>query len=74
MYDFCKWGKSRLIYRKRIFPSGKPKEYKYSSNDDDITWDLEIKYFIKLIKRNTQTNLGKDLWIFNLLNKIEYEK
>ena len=43
--NLCKWGPSKLILRKRKFPSGKPTEKVKILNMNDPTWKSEEKYF-----------------------------
>ena len=35
--------------------------------------NVELKYFINQIKQKKLTNLSKDYWIYNQLNKLEDE-
>ena len=69
--SLCKWGPSTLTYRKRIFPSGKPKEYKIVLRKSDPTWALEYKKFKQLIKNKKKTNFFNDLWIQKQINHIK---
>lgn len=46
-----KWGVSKLTYRKRVFPSGAPKEKTYQDSGDDLTWKKDFEYFEKKVKR-----------------------
>lgn len=68
--SLCKWGPSIFTHRKRVFPSGKPIEYKRVIKKKDPTWDLEYKYFKKLIKKRKKNNFLNDIWILNQLGKI----
>ena len=52
--NLCKWGKSTFTHRKRIFPSGKPKEVIKNLSIKDPTWTLEYKYFKNLIKKKNK--------------------
>jgi len=67
--SLCKWGPSKLIIRKRIFPSGKPKEKIITKICKDPTWKLEEKYFRKISNKKL-TNFYNDKLIKNSLNKI----
>ena len=68
--SLCKWGPSIFTHRKRIFPSGIPKEKKDLIKQKDPTWEKEHKYFKKLVNSKKRTNLSKDLWIFFHLSRI----
>ena len=59
----CKWGPSVFIYRKRVFPSGKPKEKKKILIQKDPTWLSEFKYYKDLIYQKKITDFSKDIWI-----------
>ena len=67
--SLCKWGPSRLTIRKRIFPSGKPKEKIFTKICSDPTWKLEEKYFRKISKEKLN-NFSNDSFIKKSLNKI----
>lgn len=67
--SLCKWGPSKLIIRKRIFPSGKPKEKILTKISKDPTWNLEEKYFRNISKKKL-SNFSNDKLIKNSLNKI----
>ena len=68
--SLCKWGPSIFTYRKRVYPSGKPYEYKTILKCSDPTWNLEYQYFKKLINSKKKTDLSNDLWIYKKLNQI----
>lgn len=68
--SLCKWSKSKLIIRKRKFPSGKPKEKIINYKKGDPTWKLENKYFIDKVKSKSKTSLKKDILINTSLNKL----
>ena len=68
--SLCKWSKSKLIVRKRKFPSGKPKEKIINYKKGDPTWRLENKYFINKVKSKSKTSLKKDILINTSLNKL----
>lgn len=67
--SLCKWGPSRLTIRKRIFPSGKPKEKIFTKICSDPTWKSEEKYFRKISKKGL-SNFLNDSVIKKSLNKI----
>lgn len=71
IYSLCKWDETHLIIRKRIFPSGKPKERIYKLKMDDPTWEKELIYFKKLIKNKMYQSFEKDIWINNLFKTIK---
>ena len=66
----CKWGPSIFIYRKRVLPSGKPREVKSVIKRNDPTWKLEHKFFHKMIKNKLKTNLTTDYWIMKNIEKL----
>jgi predicted dehydrogenase len=63
--SFCKWGPSTFIERKRIFPSGAPKEKKIKIVKSDPTWRAEYAHFKSLVKNKKIIDLSKDLVIQN---------
>ncbi len=71
----CKWGPSKIVLRKRKFPSGKPSEKKSKIISKDITWKKENNFFINAIKNKTNiTNVDKDILIYKILNEIKKKK
>ena len=75
--SLCKWGPSKFIYRKRIFPSGRPPEEVTTLVQDDPTWKQEYIYFKKLCLNKTyeinDNNLNKDIWLQENLTQIASE-
>ena len=67
--SLCKWGPSILTLYKRKLPSGLPSEKKFIIKKKDPTWELEHKFFEKLIKIK-KNNLNKDLYISKVLKKL----
>ena len=65
----CKWGASKFSVRKRVFPSGKPKENIQISNSPDPTWSSEYEHFRKLC-RTGGTNIQNDIWINSVINDV----
>ena len=63
--SLCKWSDSYLTLRRRVYPSGKPKELIYKFKKGDPTWALENSYFKSKVNRKNSTNLSND----NLINK-----
>lgn len=70
--SLCKWGPSKLILRKRIKPSGKPREREKIIKINDPTWKKEEEYFAELRKKKISNNsrFDRDLWIAEILNKL----
>jgi scyllo-inositol 2-dehydrogenase (NADP+) len=66
----CKWGPSTLTVRKRVLPSGKPPEQRWTLEQDDSTWVLEHEHFLALCA-HPQTALERDRWIDQVLREIE---
>ena len=72
--SLCKWGPTVFTYRKRVYPSGKPKEKRQILIKSDPTWCAELKHFSKLISSKKITNFSKDIWIQNQLRKVNRNK
>ena len=68
-YSLCKWGPSKSIYRKRVFPSGRPTEITKKYNMYDPTWLREWDYFKSLFKKK---KFGIEKKEFFLNNSLEY--
>ncbi len=66
----CKWGPSKLIVRKRKFPSGKPSEKIKVLKMQDPTWASEEKYFKKISKLK-MSNFNNDIDINKCIKKIK---
>ena len=66
----CKWGPSTLTRRKRILPSGKPPEQRWTLEQADPTWALEHEHFLGLCA-NPRTVLERDRWVDEVLLAIE---
>ena len=60
--NLCKWGNSNFIYRKRVLPSGKPKDLIIKEKKGDTTWKIEHEYFLKKRNKNI-TNFDNDMKI-----------
>tara|TARA_B100000768_G_C11257013_1_gene366894 strand:- start:428 stop:1327 length:900 start_codon:yes stop_codon:yes gene_type:complete len=67
--SLCKWGPSKFIFRKRIIPSGRPIEESSEIISSDPTWELEYNFFKEMISKK-HNNLGSDIWINDVLNKV----
>jgi len=68
--SLCKWGPSKFIFRKRVLPSGFPIEKIHLEKKGDPTWDIEHKYFKKIIKSKKETDLSNDFWISSEIKKL----
>lgn len=55
-----KWGQSKLITSKRIFPAGIPKEKIIETSGKDETWNKDFNFFEELVKNNL-SSYGSDL-------------
>ena len=69
--SLCKWGPSKLIVRKRKYPSGRPTEKIKVLKKTDPTWKKEQIFFKKLIKSNIKTNLQNDKKILENIFRVE---
>ena len=69
----CKWGPSEFFLRKRILPSGNPKEYSKIIKKSDPTWKKEHDFFFQQIKNKAKTDLSNDLYIFKNLNNLKFK-
>ena len=67
--SLCKWGPSKLTYRKRILPSGKPLEETLTIKKEDPTWLEEQNHFTKLCRKKS-SNIDNDIWIQKQLNNL----
>lgn len=69
MNSLRKWGGSDLIIRKRILPSGAPKERKIIDKGPDLTWKKDFQNFESTLKHSSNS-LKKDLEISLALAKL----
>ena len=67
----CKWSDSILYYRKRILPSGIPKEKKFVELKGDPTWELEHKYFFKLVKKRIILDLYEQVINYKIIKNLK---
>jgi len=74
MSSLCKWDTTILKIRKRVLPSGAPKEKVFLMKTKDPTWKLELNYFKKLIRNKQKNNFSKNIWINNNLNYFKRSK
>jgi predicted dehydrogenase len=65
----CKWGPSMLTVRKRVLPSGRPKETVEVLEQPDPTWQLEYDHFLALCG-TAGTNLENDVWIHEKIQEL----
>lgn len=65
----CKWGPSTFTLRKRMLPSGRPKEKSETLNCPDPTWKEEYAHFLRLC-RAPSTNIDNDVWINGVFNSV----
>ncbi len=65
----CKWGPSTLTVRRRVLPSGAPREEVTSLECADPTWEREYQYF-KTLCLSGGTTLRNDLWINGALTAM----
>jgi len=70
MHGLCKWGGSKLYHRKRVFPSGVPKEEVYESKGSDESWKKDFELFEKMIDENI-TSYENDLFMLNAFDTIK---
>lgn len=69
--SLSKWGEVLLKLRKRIFPSGYPKEKIFYMKRKDTSWKKEHLFFKKLIMDKKKNNLSKEFWINQNLYKLK---
>jgi scyllo-inositol 2-dehydrogenase (NADP+) len=69
--SLCKWGPSHLTKRKRVRPSGKPKEEITTVITSDPTWGAEYSHFKSLVKSKNVGNLGNNLRISTYLDFVK---
>jgi predicted dehydrogenase len=65
-----KWGPSTLTVRRRVFPSGRPREQVEVSEGPDLTWEAEYRYFKHLCTDGGAT-VERDLWIAAAIAAVE---
>jgi scyllo-inositol 2-dehydrogenase (NADP+) len=65
----CKWGPSTFTLRKRVLPSGRPKEESDTLECPDPTWRAEYEHFLRLC-RSPSTNIDNDIWINEVFNSV----
>ena len=70
--SLCKWGPSTLTVRKRVLPSGRPKESLDTLEQPDPTWDMEYAHFKRLCGTGAG-NIDNDLWLNRQLKDLADE-
>ena len=73
MNGLCKWGDSTLVIRKRVLPSGRPREALSTVPAGDPTWKMEYAHFKELCKTGG-TNLKNDIWINEAFRSLTFQK
>ena len=69
--SLCKWGESEIVLRRRVRPSGRPEEEKWTEPEGDPTWEEEFLHFVRSCQSPT-TSLQRDVRIAKgLLGLIE---
>lgn len=69
VHGLCKWGPSRYVLRKRVYPSGVPQEETETIEQPDPTWAADYQHFKKLCQTGG-TALENDQWINSALNDV----
>jgi scyllo-inositol 2-dehydrogenase (NADP+) len=65
----CKWGPSTFTLRRRVLPSGRPKEESETLECADPTWQAEYAAFKQLCAQPAH-NLDNDIWINDVFNTV----
>jgi 8-oxo-dGTP pyrophosphatase MutT (NUDIX family) len=71
--SLCKWGPSVFTRRRRVLPSGRPREEAVTLVEDDPTWALEYAHFKRLCASRAGTELSDDLWLGRTLTRLGAE-
>lgn len=72
--SLCKWGPSTFIHRTRVLPSGRPLEEAVTLVQDDSTWEVEYRHFVRLCATQpVRADLENDRWLNRLLGKLSAE-
>ncbi|MBM86659.1 MAG: oxidoreductase [Rhodospirillaceae bacterium] len=69
--SLCKWGQATFTFRERVLPSGRPPEERRTLLQPDPTWKLEYSHFKQLCISGVETDLSRDVWLANLLSRLE---
>lgn len=65
-----KWGRSELVLRERVRPSGIPIEQRWVGPDADTTLIRELERFESLCESGPGTSAQNDLWITRMLREV----
>jgi scyllo-inositol 2-dehydrogenase (NADP+) len=65
----CKWGVSTYTERRRVLPSGAPRETVEQLPKGDPTWELEYAHFKNLCQKPAN-NIDNDIWIDGMLAEL----
>jgi predicted dehydrogenase len=68
MDGLTKWGDSRLVLRRRQFPSGPPEELVEIARGPDPTWAADLRHFEELAAVG-ETSCENDLWLSRTITK-----
>lgn len=68
--SLCKWGPTTFTHRKRVLPSGVPKEESITLCQKDPTWYSEYMYFKHLCDSGYKTDLYCDVWLNHTLHLL----
>lgn len=60
--SLCKWSESEIVLRRRVRPSGRPEEEKWTEPEGDPTWEEEFLHFVRSCQSPT-TSLQRDIQI-----------
>ncbi|MFQ5955529.1 MAG: Gfo/Idh/MocA family protein [Kiloniellales bacterium] len=71
--SLCKWGPSTFTLRRRVLPSGRPREESVVLSQSDPTWELEYAHFKRLCAEGGPGNVDNDLWINRVLGALSGE-
>lgn len=67
----CKWSDSIMSFRKRVFPSGVPKEKKFIVSKGDPTWELEHKFFFNIVKKRKILDLNEQINNYKIIKNLK---
>ncbi len=72
IHCLCKWGPSTFTLRRRVLPSGRPKEEVQTIECSDPTWQIEYGHFLKLCQTGGD-NLDNDSWIASQVRHLDQQ-
>ena len=70
--SLCKWSESEIVLRRRVRPSGRPEEEKWTEPEGDPTWFAEFRHFVKSCE-SPLTSLQRDIRIAEALQRLNSE-